>query len=110
MLNSCGVNSAQVGQPIGLFVARAAGLGWRAHTIVAALMHRALLMGASLATHEGCLSIRRFLKRVQRRVWILLIYSDVLNARIRAFKTSELLAKCYQHEIDHSNGTLIIDY
>ncbi|ATY93596.1 Peptide deformylase [Candidatus Hodgkinia cicadicola] len=108
-LNGCGINSVQINQPVGIFIINVINLGWRASTIVSVLAYKVLLMGSSLMTCEGCLSIKSLFKRVYRRKRVTIIYFDVLNARIRAFKTSNLLAICCQHEANHNDGKLIID-
>jgi peptide deformylase len=57
---------------------------------------------------EGCLSVPGFFKPVKRpaRIEVETFREDGQKVLIRA---SGLLAKVLQHEIDHLNGTLIID-
>jgi peptide deformylase len=58
---------------------------------------------------EGCLSIPDFYAEVERpaRVWIR--YLDRTGA-MKEMEADGLLATCIQHEIDHLNGVLFIDY
>jgi peptide deformylase len=58
---------------------------------------------------EGCLSIPEYYEEVERPARVRLTYHDI------AGKTCEvdadgLLATCIQHELDHLNGKLFIDY
>jgi peptide deformylase len=58
---------------------------------------------------EGCLSIPEYYEEVERPKAVKVKYLD------RDFKPQEieadgLLATCLQHEIDHTNGVLFIDY
>jgi peptide deformylase len=58
---------------------------------------------------EGCLSIPDYYAEVERpaRVWIR--YLDRAGA-MKEMEADGLLATCIQHEIDHLNGVLFIDY
>lgn len=58
---------------------------------------------------EGCLSVPGFYERVQRagRVWVSALDRDGEPFELDA---SGLLAICIQHEMDHLNGKLFVDY
>jgi peptide deformylase len=58
---------------------------------------------------EGCLSIPDFYEMVERPKDIKLRYLDRLGEP-HEMTASGLLATCLQHEIDHLNGILFIDY
>ena len=58
---------------------------------------------------EGCLSIPEVLIKVKRAQAITVVYRDE-NNRLVERKCSGLMAKVIQHETDHLNGKLIIDY
>ncbi len=60
-------------------------------------------------TEEGCLSIPKVLVNVERSKVILAEYSDENNQRLQV-QLSGLTAKAFQHELDHLNGVLIVDY
>lgn len=58
---------------------------------------------------EGCLSIPDVLIKVKRAQSIEVIFTDENNRKMQ-LKCGGLLAKVIQHETDHLNGKLIIDY
>ena len=58
---------------------------------------------------EGCLSIPTFQQEVPRAKEIELTYQD-LNGREQKLIANGLLGYCIQHEIDHLNGKLLVDY
>lgn len=58
---------------------------------------------------EGCLSIPDFFGGVKRHKKINLIYTDKNGNKIR-LAAEGLFARVIQHEIDHLNGVLFIDY
>ena len=60
-------------------------------------------------TEEGCLSIPHLHVKVKRAKEILVEFTDENNRRYRA-EVSGLTAKVFQHENDHLNGKLIVDY
>ena len=60
---------------------------------------------------EGCLSVPGFRGEIQRSLKVLVKGMDPVTGkegRIRA--ENDLLAECLEHEIDHINGILYIDY
>lgn len=58
---------------------------------------------------EGCLSIPDYYEDVTRPEKIRLTYTDEHN-KPHEIEADGLLATCLQHEIDHLNGVLFIDY
>ena len=58
---------------------------------------------------EGCLSVPGFYEKVERYNYITLEANDV-NGKKFSLDASELLAVCIQHEIDHLDGKLFVDY
>ena len=58
---------------------------------------------------EGCLSIPEYYEEVTRPLAVKVKYLD-LDGRPQEIEASGLLATCLQHEIDHTNGVLFIDY
>lgn len=58
---------------------------------------------------EGCLSIPDFFAEVTRPENITLSYLD-LNGKYHETFFEGLFATCIQHELDHLNGILFIDY
>ena len=58
---------------------------------------------------EGCLSLPGVNRNVKRHKKIRAVYCDAKNKK-RGIKAEGLLARVIQHEIDHLNGVLFIDY
>jgi len=58
---------------------------------------------------EGCLSIPNLFAEVQRPSECEVEYLDY-EGRKKILKASGLLATCIQHEMDHLEGILFIDY
>ncbi len=59
--------------------------------------------------NEGCLSIPGYVGQIKRAESIRVKGRDQNGKEIR-IKADELLAQCLEHEIDHLNGVLYIDY
>ncbi len=58
---------------------------------------------------EGCLSLPGQFAEIERPAECYLNYIDY-NGKEKKLKADGLLATCIQHEIDHLNGILFIDY
>ncbi len=58
---------------------------------------------------EGCLSVPGFYEPVQRAEWIR-VRALGRDGRPFELQTDGLLAVCIQHEIDHLDGKLFVDY
>jgi peptide deformylase len=58
---------------------------------------------------EGCLSVPGFYETVQRADWVRVRALD-RDGQTCEFETDGLLAVCIQHEIDHLDGKLFVDY
>ncbi len=58
---------------------------------------------------EGCLSIPGITVEVKRAQKALVIGLNIYGETIK-IKAANLMARVLQHEVDHLNGTLIIDY
>jgi len=58
---------------------------------------------------EGCLSIPETYAEISRADKVKVTYNDLLGKRNETI-FSDLWATCVQHEIDHLNGKLFIDY
>ena len=61
------------------------------------------------AYEEGCLSIPDYYAEVERPAKVTVKYVDI-SGKEQLLETEGLLATCLQHEIDHLNGVLFIDY
>ncbi|MEW5424420.1 peptide deformylase [Amorphus sp. 3PC139-8] len=59
--------------------------------------------------NEGCLSIPEYYEEVERPAQVSIRYLD-REGRTQVIDADGILATCLQHEIDHLNGVLFIDY
>lgn len=60
-------------------------------------------------TEEGCLSLPGVFEAVERAAYISVNGLDQFGSAIE-FEADGLLSVCIQHEIDHLNGKLFVDY
>lgn len=58
---------------------------------------------------EGCLSIPEYYEEVERPARVRVRFMD-LEGKVHEEDAEGLYATCIQHEIDHLNGVLFIDY
>ncbi len=58
---------------------------------------------------EGCLSIPEYFAEVERPAGCTVVHLD-RDGREQTIEATGLLATCLQHEIDHLDGKLFIDY
>jgi peptide deformylase len=58
---------------------------------------------------EGCLSIPEYYEEVERPAAVRIRYLD-LDGKLHEEDATGLFATCIQHEIDHLNGVLFVDY
>lgn len=65
--------------------------------------------GGSAALGEGCLSIPETHGKVSRAAWVTVRALDI-DGQSRELSADGLLAMCIQHEMDHLEGTLFVDY
>ena len=61
------------------------------------------------ATEEGCLSVPGYYEEVERAEHIRVRYLDRSGEEVEA-EAAGLLAVCIQHEMDHLEGKLFVDY
>ena len=60
-------------------------------------------------TEEGCLSVPGFYENVQRAEHIRVRFTNRTGDEVE-MEASDMLAVCIQHEIDHLDGKLFVDY
>ena len=58
---------------------------------------------------EGCLSIPEYYEEVERPAQVRIRFMD-LDGKVQEEDADGLFATCIQHEIDHLNGVLFVDY
>lgn len=68
-----------------------------------------LLDGPEHEYDEGCLSVPGFYETVSRPENVLVKYLD-REGNSQEMQPNGLLAVCIQHEVDHLNGKLFVDY
>jgi len=68
-----------------------------------------LLDGELCEYQEGCLSVPGYFETVERPAHIHLSALD-REGKVLELKPEGLLAVCIQHELDHLNGKLFVDY
>ncbi|MDR1401184.1 MAG: peptide deformylase [Endomicrobium sp.] len=65
--------------------------------------------GNKISDKEGCLSFPGFYENVKRYNGVVVRYTD-LNSRELEIKSQDLLSRAIQHEVDHLDAKLFIDY
>ena len=63
----------------------------------------------TVTTEEGCLSIPELYYDVERPAEVTVRYTD-LDGKVQETEAKDRLAICVQHELDHLDGVLYIDY
>jgi len=58
---------------------------------------------------EGCLSVPEVFEKVKRAEWIKISAIDI-NGKKFELEADGLLAVCIQHEMDHLEGKVFVDY
>ena len=76
------------------------------------LINPEILDKSEALTHqpEGCLSVMETINAPIPRAKQIKVRSYTLDGKAFEFECDGFLAKCIQHEIDHLNGILFIDY
>ena len=77
--------------------------------VFAAVNPKILKTAGSEVMEEGCLSIPRVLVDIKRAKTVWVEFTDGENRHVRA-QLNGLVAKVFQHEYDHLQGKLILDY
>jgi len=70
---------------------------------------RVVARDGSQECEEGCLSVPEVYDTVERAERVTVSYLDI-NGEPRQMDADGLLAVCVQHEIDHLDGKLFVDY
>ena len=97
-----GLAAPQIGEPLRLAVVEVKGL-------LTVIGNPAVVRTGSPAVDwEGCLSIPERVAQVRRAAEIVIVADDIEGRRIR-HRATGLLARAFQHEMDHLAGRLYID-
>jgi len=98
-----GLAANQVGVPLQVAVIEIDG------TVTELINPKLVRRSGSVVDWEGCLSIPGFVAEVERAEKVTVKARDRHGKEFRV-KGDELLGRALQHEIDHLNGVLYIDY
>lgn len=111
MYHSFGIGLAgiQVAEPVRLLVIDIAGRDEPSNPQIFINPEIIWLSDECSVREEGCLSIPDYYAEVERPKKICARYLDC-SGKSRKIEAHGLLATCLQHEIDHLNGVLFVDY
>ncbi|MEZ5925765.1 MAG: peptide deformylase [Hyphomicrobiaceae bacterium] len=106
-----GLAAVQIAVPLRLLVIDTAKPNEEAPRPVAMVNPQIVeIVGDELRSHEeGCLSIPDVYAEIERPARVRVSYQDTTGAR-HEMLAEDLMATVVQHEIDHLNGKLFIDY
>jgi peptide deformylase len=105
--NGIGLAAPQIGKNIQLIIVKVGDEGSNYKTYVNPRITFA--SAKTIAIEEGCLSVPGVFGYVSRRAKIRVSYHDLTGIK-HIEKATGMRAIVLQHEIDHINGTLIIDH
>jgi peptide deformylase len=77
--------------------------------VFAVINPKIIKTAGSEVMEEGCLSLPRVLVDVKRAKTVWVEFTNQENAQVRA-QLNGLVARAFQHEYDHLQGKLILDY
>lgn len=105
----CGLAAVQVGIPRRMFVLDCSSEGEPPQPQVF-INPEILSLGSQMNIHEeGCLSIPEFKVDIERPACLRIKYTDK-EGRLQEREAEGLLATVIQHEFDHLQGKMIIDF
>lgn len=105
--NGIGLAAPQIGKNIQLIIVKVGDEGTEFRSYVNPRITFA--SAKTIAIEEGCLSVPGVFGYVKRAAKIRVSYQDLSGAK-KIEKATGMEAIVLQHEIDHINGTLIIDH
>jgi len=110
MYNAPGVGLAapQIGQSLQLIVIDPTGQ--KAQGLMVLINPKIVSAEGEVEEEEGCLSIPDFYFKIKRYAKVRVKGYDPLKEKTIEIEADGLLARIFQHEIDHLEGTLIIDH
>ncbi len=97
-----GLAAPQIGEPLRLAVVEVKG------TLTVIGNPAVVKAGFPAVDWEGCLSIPERVAQVRRPAEIVIVADDIEGRRVR-HRATGLLARAFQHEMDHLLGRLYID-
>ena len=102
-----GLAATQVGVPLRIFIVDVSG-GHNQEDLVAFINPQLVEVGGTQYEDEGCLSVPGFNATVARPTRTI-VKGLARDGREQVMEGTGLLARCFQHEIDHLDGTLFVD-
>jgi len=99
-----GLAAPQVGTPLRVIV-----IGIPGEEDIALINPEVVRRSGERLVDEGCLSVPGYIGQIKRAESVRVKGRDQNGKKIR-IKADELLAQALEHEIDHLNGVLYIDY
>ena len=102
-----GLAAPQIGVPFRIFVVDLS-VGHKSEDLIVAINPEFIELNGKQREEEGCLSIPGFTATVERPARVILKSLD-RNRSEQTFEGTELLARAFQHEMDHLDGKLFID-
>ncbi len=102
-----GLAAPQVGEPVSLIIVPSSK-DWEEATPLAVVNPVLSGLEGAEVDQEGCLSVPGFSENVERAACCVLTGQDLKGHDIR-IEAEELLARVFQHEVDHLNGVLYLD-
>ena len=108
-----GLAAIQVAQPLRLItmdLAKRDEEGEASHGPASSSTRKSSPSSEELSIYEeGCLSIPEYYEEVERPAKVRVRFAD-LDGKVHEEDAEGLFATCIQHEIDHLNGVLFVDY
>jgi peptide deformylase len=102
-----GLAAPQVGVPLRIFVADVSG-GRNQADLLTFINPEIVERDGAQREDEGCLSVPGFNTTVGRSARVV-VKGLSRDGRVQQIEGTGLLARCFEHEIDHLDGTLFVD-
>ena len=103
-----GLAATQVGVSVRIFVADVSG-GHDAEALITLINPELVEVGGTQYEEEGCLSVPGFNATVPRPTRAV-VKGLGRDGREQVVEATGLLARCFQHEMDHLDGTVFVDH
>jgi peptide deformylase len=110
--NGCGLAAPQVGESLSVFVLDCSSEAKKYPPMVF-INPKIVKSKGACKSHEGCLSFPEVFVDVKRHAELTIRYQDLKGRQQEMsvnVKEDPLLCRAIQHEMDHLNGILFIDY
>jgi peptide deformylase len=106
--NGVGLAATQVNKQLRIFIMDLSGDDEPKKLLVFINPEITKLVG-TVSSEEGCLSVPGIYETVERAERICLTYQDV-DSKTHVVECDGLMAVCAQHELDHLNGKVFVEY